>query len=58
MRTLKDFLDRNDLITEVIVQIKKDLEDGCYDAIEELLNAVPDDNLIAFLPEFQENEDA
>lgn len=39
------------LITEVINQIKKDIEIGDHTAIFELLEACPEPELIAFLPE-------
>ena len=42
---------REQLITEVLDQIKMDLSDGIEDTIEELLKFCPVENLVAFLPE-------
>jgi len=39
------------LIDQVIDQIRLDCLNGDYTAIEELLRSVPEDNLIAYLPE-------
>ena len=48
--TLDDFVDRQDLIDQVITQLALDFENKDVTAIEELLKAVPDENLIAYLP--------
>ena len=40
-----------DLIDKVIQQIKNDFELGDYTALVELLEAVPNTSLIAYLPE-------
>tara|TARA_R100000231_G_C5202572_1_gene127863 strand:- start:16 stop:174 length:159 start_codon:yes stop_codon:yes gene_type:complete len=39
------------LIDRVIKQIKKDIEDGDFTAIDELLRFIPKDILIGYLPE-------
>ena len=42
------------VIDKVIAQIQLDLENGDTTAIEELLNATPIENLVAYLPEEKE----
>ena len=39
------------LIDQVLEQMQRDVADGDLTAIEELLNCVPFDNLVAYLPE-------
>ena len=48
-----DFVDRQDLIDQVLEQIVKDVNIGDVTAIEELIAFIPDDRLIAFLPEVE-----
>ena len=48
-----DFVDRQDLIDQVLYQIVRDVNSGDVTAIEELIKFVPDDRLIAFLPEVE-----
>lgn len=36
----------------VLAQIKTDVESGYMDAIEEMINQLPEDALVAYLPEF------
>lgn len=48
---LNSMSDKEHLIDAAIAQIKKDLEMGDTTAIAELLQAVPEENLKAFLPE-------
>ena len=43
--------DREKLIDSVIEQLKNDIEMGDYEAIVELLNALPAANLKGYLPE-------
>ena len=43
--------DREKLIDSVIEQLKNDIEMGDYEAIVELLNALPTANLKGYLPE-------
>ena len=46
-----NFVDRQDLLDQVLNQIARDIEDSDFTAIEELLKSVSDENLIAYLPE-------
>ena len=48
-----DFVDRQDLIDQVLEQIVKDVNIGDLTAIEELIAFIPDDRLIAFLSEVE-----
>ena len=48
-----DFVDRQDLIDQVLEQIVKDVNIGDVTAIEELIKFVPDNRLIAFLSEVE-----
>jgi hypothetical protein len=45
-----------ELIDKVIEQIKIDFAYGELEAVEELLNFIPKENLIGFLPEEQQAE--
>jgi len=42
---------KQSIVDQVTEQIKKDLAVGDETAIDELLKSVPDENLIAFLPD-------
>lgn len=42
---------KEDLLNMVLEQIKTDVHVGDYEAIQELLNFIPTENLIAYLPE-------
>lgn len=44
-----------DLIDLVLNQLAQDIENKDFTAIEELLMAVPEENLIAYLPEGEYN---
>lgn len=44
-------MNNQELIDKVLEQIAKDIEDGDLTGIEELLKAVPEANLKAYLPE-------
>jgi hypothetical protein len=44
-------MDRDELLDRVFVELRRDIELGDYTAIEELLSAVPDAILEAYLPE-------
>ena len=44
-------MDRDELMDRVLAEMKRDIELGDYTAIEELLGAVPDAILEAYLPE-------
>ena len=44
-------MERDDLIHEVVKQIRIDLERGFPMALYEMLNHLPDDVLAAYLPE-------
>ena len=46
----------NTLINRVLKQIKSDVENKDLTAIEELLKCVPDEILIAYLPEDEQGE--
>lgn len=48
---MKSPKDKQDLIETVLEQIKLDVHCGDSEAIEELLNFCPIENLIAYLPE-------
>jgi len=43
--------EREVLMDQVLEQIKKDVDAGDFTAIYELLMELPDENLIAYLPE-------
>ena len=49
--TADDFVDRQDLLDNVLNQIARDIEDRDFTAIEELIKKLPDTDLIAYLPE-------
>ena len=51
MRTILDFVDRQDLIDQVLNQVARDVEDKDFTAIEMLLEHIPDSLLINYLPE-------
>jgi len=44
------------LITQVIAQIKEDINDNYLESLEELLNFIPNENLIGYLQEEKANE--
>jgi hypothetical protein len=52
---LDDFYDERkptqELIDEVLEQIKKDIADGDLSALDEMLQAMPINQLVAYLPE-------
>ena len=50
-KTINDFVDRQDLIDQVINQLSVDFENKDFTAIEQLLKCIPDANLIEYLPE-------
>lgn len=39
------------LLEQVVAQIQRDIEDGNFDALDELLSSLPEDVLRAYLPE-------
>jgi hypothetical protein len=47
----QDKLAEQSLMDRVLAQIEQDVRNKDFTAIEELLNFVPEKNLIAFLPE-------
>ena len=47
----RKIMDRKAVIEAAIDTIREDIEMGDVTAIEELLRTVPEDNLLAFLPE-------
>jgi len=51
---LQKRMHEDDMIDTAIEQIKKDIEAGDVSAIFELLRFVPEENLIAYLPEDQQ----
>jgi hypothetical protein len=44
------------LITQVIQQIKEDINDNYLESLEELLNFIPNENLLGYLQEEKANE--
>ena len=44
------------LITQVIEQIKEDINDNYLESLEELLNFIPNENLLGYLQEEKANE--
>ena len=47
----RKIMDRKAVIEAAVDTIREDIEMGDVTAIEELLKTVPEDNLLAFLPE-------
>jgi len=44
------------LLLQVIEQIKEDIRDNYIESLEELLNFIPNENLLAYLKEEKANE--
>jgi ATP-dependent protease HslVU (ClpYQ) peptidase subunit len=44
------------LITQVIEQIKEDINDNYLESLEELVNLIPNENLLGYLQEEKANE--
>lgn len=56
MQTYLIFDRKQDLLDSVLHQIVRDIQSKDFTAIEELIRKLPDEDLIAYLPEeFQEN---
>ena len=49
--TPRDFVNRQDLIDQVLSQIARDVEDRDFTAIESLITLLPDTILANYLPE-------
>ena len=47
---------KNNLLTLVIEQIKEDMRDDYLESLEELLNFIPNENLLGYLQEEKANE--
>jgi hypothetical protein len=47
---------KNNLLALVIEQIKEDMRDDYFESLEELLNFIPNDNLLGYLQEDKANE--
>jgi hypothetical protein len=47
---------KQNLLMQVIKQIKEDINDNYFESLEELLNFIPNENLLAYLPEEISNE--
>jgi len=47
---------KNNLLALVIEQIKEDIRDDYFESLEELLNFIPNENLIDYLQEEKANE--
>lgn len=50
LRTLNDFVDRQDLLDQVLNQIAQDISNQDFTAIEEMIKRLPDQDLISYLP--------
>lgn len=47
---------KENLLKLVIKQIKEDIKDNYIESLEELLNFIPNENLLGYLDEEKENE--
>lgn len=52
---MKEQLKQN-LLNQVIEQIKEDIRDNYLESLEELLNFIPNENLLGYLQEEKANE--
>ena len=47
---------KQNLLMQVIKQIKEDINDNYFESLEELLNFIPNENLLGYLQEEKANE--
>ena len=47
---------KQNLLRQVIEQIKEDIDDNYFESLEELLNFIPNENLLGYLQEEKSNE--
>jgi hypothetical protein len=47
---------KQNLLNQVIKQIKEDINDNYFESLIELLNFIPNENLLGYLPEEISNE--
>ena len=47
---------KQNLLRQVIEQIKEDINDNYLESLEELLNFIPNENLLGYLQEEKSNE--